>query len=82
MHVFGLNSGFTVFDSPCCIISNTTAKGQCTPGQIPCSNRNQYVFFDNFHPTEVANMAIARRSYNVLLPTDSYPTDISGLIQT
>ncbi|XP_006356122.2 GDSL esterase/lipase At1g29670-like [Solanum tuberosum] len=75
--------GFTVFDSPCCIISNTTAKGQCSNnGQTPCSNRNQYVFFDNFHPTEAANRAIATRSNTALLPTDSYPTDIRGLVQT
>ncbi|MCD7451665.1 hypothetical protein HAX54_012986 [Datura stramonium] len=72
----------TVFDSPCCIVSNTTSKGQCVEGQIPCNNRNQYVFFDNFHPTEVANMATARRSYNALLPSDAYPTDISRLIQS
>ncbi|KAK6793246.1 hypothetical protein RDI58_006699 [Solanum bulbocastanum] len=72
-----------VFDSPCCIISNTTAKGQCSNnGQTPCSNRNQYVFFDNFHPTEAANRATATRSYTALLPTDSYPTDIRGLVQT
>ncbi|KAK4340622.1 hypothetical protein RND71_039123 [Anisodus tanguticus] len=78
----GPPNDFTVFDSPCCIVSDTIAKGQCKEGEIPCSNRNQYVFYDNFHPTEVANLAIARRSYNAFLPSDGYPTDINRLIQT
>ncbi|CAN4116578.1 unnamed protein product [Withania somnifera] len=76
-------NGLTIFDKPCCkVLPNTVAKGQCIQGQIPCSNRNQYVFFDNFHPTEIANMATARRSYTALLPSDAYPTDISRPIKT
>uniref|UniRef100_A0A1S3YAB5 GDSL esterase/lipase At1g29670 n=1 Tax=Nicotiana tabacum TaxID=4097 RepID=A0A1S3YAB5_TOBAC len=73
--------GFTV-DSSCCITSDTIAKGQCRKGEVPCNNRNQYIFFDNFHPTEIANMATARRSFNAFLPSDAYPTDISQLVQT
>ncbi|OIS98285.1 gdsl esteraselipase [Nicotiana attenuata] len=73
--------GFTV-DSSCCITSDTIAKGQCRKGEVPCSNRNQYIFFDNFHPAEIANMATARRSFTALLPSDAYPMDISQLVQT
>ncbi|XP_059288410.1 GDSL esterase/lipase At1g29670-like [Lycium ferocissimum] len=78
----GPANDFTVFDKPCCIVSDAIAKGQCKEGEIPCSNRNQYIFYDNFHPTEVANLATAKRSYNAFLPTDAHPMDISQLIQT
>ncbi|KAM3306805.1 hypothetical protein P3S67_013676 [Capsicum chacoense] len=79
----GPPTGLTIFDRPCCmVLPNTRAKGQCIRGQIPCNNRNQYVFFDNFHPTEAANLAIARRSYIAFTPTDAYPVDIRRLVQS
>ncbi|GAA0163694.1 lipase [Lithospermum erythrorhizon] len=73
--------GISVFDAPCCKVSTTIAAGQCAPGEVPCSNRTVNVFFDNFHPTEIANRLTAARAYQAFLPTDAYPVDISNLVQ-
>ncbi|KAL3820208.1 hypothetical protein ACJIZ3_006113 [Penstemon smallii] len=70
--------GITVVNAPCCIVSSD---GQCARNQVPCNNRNQYVFFDNFHPTENLNLAMALRAYNAALPSDAYPIDIRRLVQ-
>ena len=59
--------GFTVFAKGCCEVSEI---GQCIPWQIPCSNREEYVFWDSFHPTEAMNRLMANLSYNVI--TASY----------
>ncbi|XP_022850858.1 GDSL esterase/lipase At1g29670-like [Olea europaea var. sylvestris] len=71
--------GIKVVNVPCCIVSTTFANGQCAQGKVPCNNRNQYVFYDNFHPTEILNFVTATRAYNATLPSDAYPTDISHL---
>ncbi|KAH7544693.1 hypothetical protein FEM48_Zijuj01G0012800 [Ziziphus jujuba var. spinosa] len=52
---------------------------RCIPFGNTCANRNEYVFWDAFHPTEVASVAFASRAYKALLPTDAYPYDISQL---
>ncbi|CAK9154690.1 unnamed protein product [Ilex paraguariensis] len=71
--------GVTVPNTPCCEVSTTT--GLCVPGQVPCSNRTEYAFWDAFHPTEIINLILARRAYNALLPTDTYPIDICRLAE-
>ncbi|KAG8385377.1 hypothetical protein BUALT_Bualt03G0036700 [Buddleja alternifolia] len=71
--------GIRVVNAPCCIVSATT--GQCVPNQVPCSNRNEYVFWDNFHPTEIVNLVTATRAYNATVPSDAYPVDILRLVQ-
>ncbi|XP_073017146.1 GDSL esterase/lipase At1g29670-like [Primulina eburnea] len=70
--------GITVFNAPCCIVSSG---GQCVPNQIPCSDRDQYIFYDNYHPTDIINQATAARSYNAISPLDASPFDISQLAQ-
>ncbi|KAL6546454.1 hypothetical protein OROMI_022175 [Orobanche minor] len=71
--------GVRVTNAPCCQVRRST--GLCTPNQVPCSNRSNYMFWDNFHPTEIANRATASRSYNAMLPDDAYPVDIRRLVQ-
>ncbi|CAM8921358.1 hypothetical protein QQ045_032258 [Rhodiola kirilowii] len=44
-----------------------------------CPNREQFIFFDNIHPTEVANEPVAIRYFSALDPTDAYPYDIKQL---
>ena len=61
---------------PCCQLRSD---GQCIPNSIPCANRAWVIFYDGFHPTEVANSAFAKRSYNAQSPTDASPYDISQL---
>nr|KAJ0214580.1 hypothetical protein LSAT_V11C400175580 [Lactuca sativa] len=61
---------------PCCQVRED---GQCVANSIPCPLRILSIFYDGFHPTEVANTLVATRSYIALLPTDASPYDISHL---
>lgn len=50
--------GFKYSDIPCCNVD--TSLGQlCLPNSDLCMNREQYVFWDAFHPTDAANLIIA-----------------------
>ncbi|CAK9182033.1 unnamed protein product [Ilex paraguariensis] len=60
------SNDFTVADGPCCNVSTTMGKGQCIPQQVPCSNRDEYIYFDGYHPTEAANILIATIAYNAM----------------
>ncbi|TKY60091.1 GDSL esterase/lipase [Spatholobus suberectus] len=62
----------------CCKVGSN---GQCIPNEEPCRNRNLYPFFDEFHPTEIVNQAIARSAYNAPIPTYAHPMDISHLVK-
>ena len=73
-----LVSGITVINAPCCMV---LTNGQCTPNQVPCSDRNKYAFFDGFHPTAIVNFLLAIRSYSAQTPFDAYPVDIRSLAQ-
>ncbi|BFG28013.1 hypothetical protein CerSpe_142870 [Prunus speciosa] len=81
---FGMGSGdpaaagFRVVNVGCCPVNNI---GQCAAGQTPCQNRSEYVFWDGFHPTEASNKITAIRTYTAFDPSDTYPMDISHLIQ-
>ncbi|KAL3520126.1 hypothetical protein ACH5RR_018275, partial [Cinchona calisaya] len=69
----------TIGNAPCCNVSVSVADGQCMPGQVPCSNRNQYYFWDDFHPTEIVNQAFSRSAYVALSPLlDAYPFAIDS----
>ncbi|KAI3764831.1 hypothetical protein L2E82_14848 [Cichorium intybus] len=61
---------------PCCQVANS---GQCVPNSSPCLVRALSVFYDGFHPTEVANTIVATRSYIALSNKDASPYDISHL---
>ena len=54
---------------------------QCLPLQIPCQNRNEYLFWDSYHPTEAGNAIVAKRAYSAQAASDAYPIDIRGLAQ-
>ncbi|WRX25956.1 GDSL lipase/esterase - like 10 [Theobroma cacao] len=41
----------------CCEVVKET--GQCVPNTAPCRNRNLFIFFDSFHPSEAANPVTA-----------------------
>ncbi|XP_058749045.1 GDSL esterase/lipase At1g29660-like [Vicia villosa] len=71
--------GFTVTDRACCPLK---ANGFCFPDSIPCTNRNEYVWFDGIHPTEAVNNFVALAAYNSAdTPDVTYPLDISQLAQ-
>ncbi|KAJ7000113.1 GDSL esterase/lipase [Populus alba x Populus x berolinensis] len=74
--------GFTVTNAGCCGVGRNNGQITCLPLQNPCRNRNQYVFWDAFHPTEAANVIIGRRSYSAQSASDTYPFDIRRLAQS
>lgn len=71
----------SVFTRSCCKVLETMPEGQCVPGETPCLLRGIYLFYDNFHPTEIANRIATSRAYNALLSSDAYPMDIHHLIR-
>ncbi|KAL8150738.1 hypothetical protein V2J09_020546 [Rumex salicifolius] len=60
--------GFKVSTQPCCNV-NTSIGGLCLPNSNLCSDRNDYVFFDAFHPTEAANLLLANKLFATLFPS-------------
>ncbi|XP_047154558.1 GDSL esterase/lipase At5g45670-like [Vigna umbellata] len=46
------NTGFTDADTPCC---PTVRNETCIPNGIPCSNRDEFRFYDGLHGTEKTN---------------------------
>ncbi|GMI72326.1 hypothetical protein like AT1G29670 [Hibiscus trionum] len=73
--------GFRVTNAGCCGVGRNNGQITCLPLQRPCRNRNEYLFWDAFHPTEAANVIIGRRSYSAQSPSDAYPIDIRRLAQ-
>nr|GEX72379.1 GDSL esterase/lipase At1g29670-like [Tanacetum cinerariifolium] len=68
--------GVAPLNIPCCQLRSN---GQCIPNSTPCANRNLFLWFDGFHPTEIANTVLATRSYTAQSPNDASPFDISQL---
>ncbi|KAK4259493.1 hypothetical protein QN277_005818 [Acacia crassicarpa] len=71
--------GFKVLTEECCKVWEN---GQCAANEKPCKNRNDYAFFDSFHPTEAANIITAMSSYNASNPVFTYPMDIYHLVHS
>ncbi|KAJ4809997.1 GDSL esterase/lipase [Rhynchospora pubera] len=75
------NYGFSVLDRGCCgIEQNYEWQFTCLPLSTPCPNRNQYVFWDAFHPTESVNLILAQKAYTGN-QTDVYPINVQQLAQ-
>ncbi|KAG9158848.1 hypothetical protein Leryth_017877 [Lithospermum erythrorhizon] len=73
--------GFKVTNAGCCGVGRNNGQITCLPFQRPCPNRNEYLFWDAFHPSEAANVIVGRRSYAAQKASDAYPFDISRLAQ-
>ncbi|WOL14296.1 GDSL esterase/lipase [Canna indica] len=71
--------GFDVIDKGCCGVGRNNGQITCLPFQTPCADRTGYLFWDAFHPTEVANVIYARKAYNSSSSTDVYPMNIRQL---
>lgn len=56
--------GFSVINRGCCGIGRNRGQVTCLPLQTPCPNREQYVFWDAFHPTEAVNILMGRKAFN------------------
>ncbi|KAL0359950.1 UNVERIFIED_CONTAM: GDSL esterase/lipase [Sesamum radiatum] len=70
--------GFKVVDRGCCGIGRNQGLITCMPWVPPCSNRNQYVFWDAFHPTQAVDAILAHRAY-AGPPTDVHPINVQQL---
>ncbi|XP_031129922.1 GDSL esterase/lipase At5g45670-like isoform X2 [Ipomoea triloba] len=73
--------GFRVTNAGCCGVGRNNGQITCLPLQNPCPNRDEYLFWDAYHPGEAANTIVARRSYSAESSSDAYPYDISRLAQ-
>ncbi|XP_047948693.1 GDSL esterase/lipase At1g29670-like [Salvia hispanica] len=74
--------GVKVLNAACCEVQRSgPAAGQCLRDGAVCGNRQEYIFFDNFHPTEISNNVTAMRSYRALVPADASPVDIERLVR-
>ncbi|XP_027356515.1 GDSL esterase/lipase At1g71250 [Abrus precatorius] len=69
---------FTVIDRACCGIGRNQGQITCLPFMIPCANRNQYVFWDAFHPTQSAIYVFAWRAVHGPL-NDCYPVNLQQM---
>jgi hypothetical protein len=72
--------GFSVANKGCCGIGRNQGQITCLPLSIPCLKRDQYVFWDAFHPTEAVNQIIARRAYSGP-PSDCYPINVKKMAE-
>ncbi|KAF1881898.1 hypothetical protein Lal_00038540 [Lupinus albus] len=71
------SSGLKVLNAGCC---STRTDGQCVPDETPCMNKNEYMFWDQFHTTEASNLLTAIVSYNASNTDFTYPMDIKHLV--
>lgn len=74
----GMHTGFTNYEGPCC-------GGYVPPffcyqglGWEICEDRNTYVFWDAYHPTEASNRIVADRMLNGN-KSDCWPLNIREL---
>nr|POE93922.1 gdsl esterase/lipase [Quercus suber] len=73
--------GFKVTNAGCCGVGRNNGQITCLPMQNPCQNRNEYLFWDAYHPTEAGNAIVAKRAYSAQAASDAYPVDIRRLAQ-
>ncbi|GAU35554.1 hypothetical protein TSUD_384020 [Trifolium subterraneum] len=74
-----ISLGFKVANGPCCPVRSD---GMCIRDSTPCINRNEYIFYDGFHPTSAVNYITALTLYDSASnPGTTYPMDIKRLVQ-
>ena len=72
-------AGFSVVDRGCCGVGRNNGQVTCLPLQRPCDDRRKYLFWDAFHPTDVANLIYARKAYYSNSSSDVYPMNLRQL---
>lgn len=71
--------GFLVTNASCCPMKSN---GFCYPDSVPCTNRNEYIYYDGIHSTEAVNNLFALASYDsTYYPNMTYPMDIKQLAE-
>ncbi|KAF2309206.1 hypothetical protein GH714_001174 [Hevea brasiliensis] len=74
-------SKFKVTDAACCKTEPRVGLSICIPRVDPCAERNDYMWWDAVHQTEAAYRINAQRAFKAQSPTDTYPVDITQLLQ-
>ena len=77
--IFRINAGLEEVETGCCGVGKNNGQITCLPLQTPCENRNKYLFWDAFHPTEVANIILAKKAYYSKSKSFAYPINIQQL---
>ena len=72
-------TGFVTSKVACCGQGPYNGLGLCTAASNLCSNRDQYAFWDAFHPSEKANRIIVQQ---ILSGTNAvmYPMNLSTIL--
>ncbi|CAH2072663.1 unnamed protein product [Thlaspi arvense] len=70
--------GLEIPNKACCGSGRYGGALTCLPLQQPCLDRHRYVFWDAFHPTEIANKIIAEQTFSKSTKY-SYPISIYEL---
>ncbi|MED6222896.1 hypothetical protein PIB30_068878 [Stylosanthes scabra] len=70
--------GLVTTNRACCGIGRFQGSISCLPFSIPCSNRDQYVFWDAFHPSEAVDRILALRAFNGST-SDVHPVNVSQM---
>ncbi|KAL2931071.1 hypothetical protein RDABS01_036481 [Bienertia sinuspersici] len=73
------DTGSAVADAPCCKVREDY---QCIESKTPCEGRNNYIFWDGFHTTEVVNVVTAETAYDAPDSNNVHPMDIKTLVQS
>lgn len=55
---------FDVVNRGCCGMGRNKGQISCIPLQIPCPDRDKFVFWDAFHPTSAVNFILAREAFS------------------
>lgn len=74
-----MGAGFEVIDKGCCGVGRNNGQITCLPLQQPCNDRNKYLFWDAFHPTEAANIMLGKAVYDSSTQSYAYPITIKQL---
>ena len=71
--------GTAVVNAPCCKVREDF---QCVESNTVCEDRNNYIFFDGYHTTELVNILAAETAYSAPNSNAVHPVDIKTLIST
>ncbi|XP_031112099.1 GDSL esterase/lipase At1g71691-like [Ipomoea triloba] len=73
--------GFSVVDRGCCGVGKMNGEITCVPLETPCPNREEYVFWDAYHPTSAVNVLLGKMAFSGG-PDLVYPINIQQLART
>ncbi|KAL9236867.1 hypothetical protein vseg_011487 [Gypsophila vaccaria] len=73
------DTGSAIVDNTCCKVRDDF---QCQELKEPCNERGNYIFWDGFHTTEIANIASGESAYKAIDSRSVHPMDINTLLST